>query len=365
MFQHVYKDKTVLVTGNTGFKGCWLSNWLLNLGAKVIGVSNGIPTKPSLFHILNSESRLEQHQIDITDFDQIKQLIDQVEPDVIFHLAAQALTLKAYRETLNTIKTNVLGSATILEALRDYQKPCSVVMVTSDKCYENVEWYWGYRETDTLGGKDPYSASKGSAEIIIHSYQESIFQDSEFIKIASARAGNVIGGGDWAPDRVVPDCYRAWSQERPVALRSPESVRPWQHVLEPVSGYLTLGMFLLNGKNVHNEAFNFGPYYMEKHTVQDLVEGISKFWHFTGEAKGYIQQKEGNYHEATYLKLNCDKALSLLNWQTTLSFEELTKMTGDWYTAYYQSEKDMKRYSDDQILQYQELAKDRNMSWAT
>ena len=266
---------------------------------------------------------------------------------------------------MDTISTNVLGSASILEAVRDYKKPVVVVMITSDKAYDNVEWPWGYRETDRLGGKDPYSASKGMAEIAIRSYVESYFKDTKHnVRVGITRAGNVIGGGDWAQNRVVPDCIRSWSQNEPVEIRNPSSTRPWQHVLEPLSGYLTLGASLYENGDHHGEAYNFGPNLDQNYSVSELIVEMSKYWEKINWND--VSHKKDKFHEAGLLKLNCDKALCDLNWIPTLNFSDTVRMTVSWYKDYYQNEKrkSMYEYTVGQVNEYIDLAKKKKIEWS-
>lgn len=245
MYQNWFENKKVLVTGNTGFKGTWLTLWLLKMQAIVIGISKDIPTNPSMFEDIGLIKKINHYFEDIANEDAVKKIIHKEKPDYVFHLATQAIVSESYKNPLDTIKTNVLGTAVLLDSLRLLDSPCTAVIITSDKCYDNVEWCWGYRENDRLGGKDIYSASKAAAENIFKAYYNSFLaKKSENIRIATARAGNVIGGGDWANDRLIPDCIRAWSAGEKVTIRSPESTRPWQHVLEPLSGYLKLAMML-------------------------------------------------------------------------------------------------------------------------
>ena len=286
-------------------------------------------------------------------------------PDFIFHLAAQSLVRRSYQSPLDTISTNALGSASILEAVRDYKKPVVVVMITSDKAYDNVEWPWGYRETDRLGGKDPYSASKGMAEIAIRSYVESYFKHTERnVRVGITRAGNVIGGGDWAQNRVVPDCIRSWSQNEPVEIRNPSSTRPWQHVLEPLSGYLTLGASLYENGDHHGEAYNFGPNLDQNYSVSELIVEMSKYWEKINWND--VSHKKDKFHEAGLLKLNCDKALCDLNWIPTLNFSDTVRMTVSWYKDYYQNEKrkSMYEYTVGQVNEYIDLAKKKKIEWS-
>jgi len=274
-----FRNKTVLVTGHTGFKGSWLSTWLHNLGANVVGVSNDIVSMPSNFSVSGVPTFIEDRRLDIRDLDAVKSLIEDIQPDFVFNLAAQALVRRSYENPLETMTTNAIGSANVLESLREINKKVSVVMITSDKAYDNVEWAWGYRETDRLGGKDPYSASKGMAELAIRSYVESFFKSSGCnIRIGIARAGNVIGGGDWALDRIVPDCMRAWANGDIVDIRSPLATRPWQHVLEPLSGYLCLARDLYLYDKHNGEAYNFGPPADQNYSVSELIDEMSKSW---------------------------------------------------------------------------------------
>jgi CDP-glucose 4,6-dehydratase len=360
----IFKNKTVLVTGHTGFKGSWLSIWLNSLGAKVVGLSIDIPTEPSIFSSSLLGGMIEDHRHDIRDIIGIKKLVNQVKPDFVFHLAAQALVRKSYEDPLETMSINALGSVTILEAIRQLDKKVIAIMITSDKAYDNVEWMWGYRETDRLGGKDPYSASKGMAELAIRSFVESFFNTPESnIRVGVTRAGNVIGGGDWAKDRIVPDCMRSWSKNEAVDIRSPNSTRPWQHVLEPLSGYLTLAHNLSKDYHHHGEAYNFGPTSNQNYPVSDLINEMSKYW---DKVKwNDISKNKNHLHEAGLLKLNCDKALFDLNWRPTLDFSETVKITTEWYKSYYQNpEKSMYEYTISQINNYVKLAENKKIPWA-
>ena len=277
----VFEGKNVLVTGNTGFKGSWLSLWLNLLGAKVIGISNNFSTKPQNFNICKLYDIIDHHELDIRDDQKLCKFIAQKQPDFIFHLAAQSLVKTSYEKPLETFQVNAQGSANILNAIRQLEKKVVCVMVTSDKVYENQEWVWGYKETDQLGGKDPYSASKAMAELAVKSLLNSFFGTSSNNKyIGIARVGNVIGGGDWAKNRIVPDCVRAWATGENPTIRSPKATRPWQHVLEPISGYLVLAENLYLYKNNHTEAFNFGPSSETVHSVLDLITEMKK----TGKA---------------------------------------------------------------------------------
>ena len=281
VFSNIYKEKKVLVTGHTGFKGTWLTAWLLNLGAQVIGISKDIPTQPSMFEILGLKDKIQHHLIDIRDFDLLNQVITSEKPDFVFHLAAQAIVSTSYSEPMETISSNVMGTTKVLETLRVSNHECTAIIITSDKAYDNVEQVWGYKENDPMGGKDIYSGSKGAAELIFKSYFHSFFKSDESnVRVAVARAGNVIGGGDWAKDRLVVDCMKSWSNKKIVEIRSPLATRPWQHVLEPLSGYLNLGQLLFNDSSLNGEGFNFGPLAEQNQNVKQVVKDLSQYWQF-------------------------------------------------------------------------------------
>jgi CDP-glucose 4,6-dehydratase len=364
MYRNIFKDKTILITGHTGFKGSWLSLWLTHLGAKVVGVSVDIPSIPSNFSASLIKDIVQDHRIDIRESNAIMALIKKTQPDFVFHLAAQALVRPSYDNPLETMMTNAIGSANILDALRVLDKKVVAIMITSDKAYDNVEWVWGYRETDRLGGKDPYSASKGMAELAIRSYIESFFNKPESnVRVGITRAGNVIGGGDWAIDRIVPDCIKAWSDNKTVDIRSPWATRPWQHVLEPLSGYIALAVDLDENSNNHGEAYNFGPSSDQNYPVSKLIDEMSKYW---DQVKwNDISKGSDHVHEAGLLKLNCDKVLFDLDWHSALQFEETVKMTVEWYKHYYQNqEKSMYDFTINQIDEYTKLANLRGIAWA-
>lgn len=364
MFGNCYKDKKVLVTGNTGFKGTWLTQWLEMLGAEVCGISIDIPTNPSMFETIGLNERIEHHQMDIYDLEGLKKVFGDFKPDFVFHLAAQPIVKQSYTDPIETFRTNTLGTAHILEALRTLENPCIATLITSDKCYENVEWIWGYREQDQLGGKDPYSASKGAAELIIHSFVHSFFNTEDSpVKITSVRAGNVIGGGDWAANRLVPDTVKSWAKEEPVEIRSPRATRPWQHVLEPLSGYLRCAQIALE-KNIHGESYNFGPNANQNKSVLELLTRLSDYWHFDSGEEQVIVKENSTFHEAGLLKLNCDKALAHLDWQPTMDFEQTMEFTASWYYNFYKnSDTNMLDFTKDQIDQYCKLASDAGASW--
>jgi CDP-glucose 4,6-dehydratase len=363
MFQNIYKGKKVLITGHTGFKGSWLTMWLLNLGADVVGLSINIPTDPSIFITHKLEKDITDYRVDVRDVTRIDKIINEERPDFIFHLAAQPIVSVSYLDPFDTISTNIMGLVSILDAVRKFSHKCAVVIITSDKCYDNVEWIWGYKETDQMGGKDIYSASKGCAELIYNSYYHSFFKNTKNIFIASARAGNVIGGGDWAKDRIVPDCMISWSKNQTVEIRSPNSTRPWQHVLEPLSGYLLLGQQLYSEELFHGESFNFGPASDQTRKVIELIDDLTKFWSFESTFSSYTITRNSLFHEASLLKLNCDKALFYLKWLPNLNYETLISFTSKWYYNYYTNPNEIKSYTINQIKEYERIAKQNNLIW--
>jgi CDP-glucose 4,6-dehydratase len=362
-FSNIYEGKTVLVTGHTGFKGSWLSEWLISLGARVEGYSNGIPTDPSLFRLLKLQDRISHTNADVQDLKTLQDVISKSKPDFIFHLAAQAIVSTSYKNPLDTFLTNTVGTMNILEAIRDIDHVCNVVLITSDKAYDNVEWEWGYKETDALGGKDIYSGSKGAAELVIKSYFYSFIEKNSKIKLGIARAGNVIGGGDWAKDRIVVDCIKSWSNKEKVTIRSPNATRPWQHVLEPLSGYLRLGEMLNLSSNFNGLAFNFGPKAEQNRTVLDLIKDLSLRWGFDSQEEALIVNLDSKFEESGLLKLNIDRALFHLKWEPNLTYEETVNYVSDWYSDFYLHNKDMHIATKNQIDAYESIAKERNRIW--
>ena len=321
----------MLVTGHTGFKGSWLCEWLLMLGAEVTGLALPPATVPALFEQLRLSGRVHHFGTDIRVPELVKKIVREAQPDFVFHLAAQPLVRLSYREPVETWQTNVMGTIHLLEALRSLEKPCAAVMVTTDKVYENREWNYGYREEDPLGGYDPYSSSKGATEIAISAWRRSFFSQNHPVKIASARAGNVIGGGDWAEDRIVPDAMRALAEGKAIPVRNPHATRPWQHVLEPLSGYLSLASQLssINHQPSLASAFNFGPALSSNQPVQTLIEEILKHWPGSWEDRSDATAP----HEAGKLNLATDKAFHLLGWQPRWNFEETVRRTVEWYRS--------------------------------
>lgn len=365
LFGDIYRGRRVLITGHTGFKGAWLTAWLLDLGAEVAGFSVDVPTSPAMFDVLCLGRRIRDYRGDVGHGGALEKVFHEFRPEIVFHLAAQSLVRESYRKPVETFTTNVLGTVNVMESIRHCDSVRAAVMITSDKCYRNQEWEWGYRETDILGGDDPYSASKACAETAIYSYMRAFLNDEDTPRIATARAGNVIGGGDWAKDRVVPDCVRSWASGRTVMLRHPQATRPWQHVLEPLSGYLWLGSRLwMKEDSVSHESFNFGPDAEVVCSVRDLVEMLARSWPgsqwSTGKGSGMEMP------EATLLKLCCDKALARLGWRAVLSLGETVAMTGDWYFAWFEDADSLRMYelTMRQIEQYGQYAAERSLPWA-
>ncbi len=365
LIESVFNNKKVLITGHTGFKGSWLASWLNYLGADVSGIALPPPSSPSLFDEAGITNEILDIRLDVRNHEGLIKIVDELQPDFVFHLAAQSLVRKSYTDPIETWQTNVLGTLNLLDSLRKINEQCIAIIVTSDKCYDNVEWVWGYRENDRLGGPDPYSASKGAAELAFNSYVKSFFQSPDNgVLIASARAGNVIGGGDWAKDRVVPDCIRAWSAGETVELRNPKATRPWQHVLEPLSGYLLLACHLSKNQDIHGESYNFGPMDKDIKSVQQLVEEMSRHWDKVNW-RDIPASSDGPY-ESNLLKLNCDKALMHLNWHAAMDFKETIRMTVEWYKEFYDADKksQMKNITVAQIVEYTNLAKAQGLLWA-
>ncbi len=360
-FNGVYAGRRVLVTGHTGFKGSWLALWLLKLGAEVAGYSDEVPTTPSNFELAGLAGRMHHYLGDIRDRARLAAVIDEFRPEFVFHLAAQALVRRSYADPVTTFETNTMGMVNVLECVRTRPWIEVAVLITSDKAYRNDEWCWGYRETDALGGHDPYSGSKSCADLVAQSYYHSYLRHVP-TRVAITRAGNVIGGGDWAADRIVPDCVRAWSEGQSVAVRSPEATRPWQHVLEPLSGYLWLGAQLYRKEvGLNGEAFNFGPDAHVKETVAELIGVMADRW--PGVAWHVPEGFEHAGHEAMLLKLSCDKALFLLNWRAVLEFRETVAFTLDWYRTWHGAASDMYAYTTGQIEAYCALAASREAAW--
>lgn len=354
--KETYTGKKVLITGHTGFKGSWLSQWLLKLNAEVYGYSINIPTEPSLFEQLNLKELIFHKEGDIRDFERLKNYIEVIKPDFIFHLAAQSIVGESYRNPIYTVETNVIGTANLLEVVRQLGLQTNIITISSDKCYENQEWLFGYRENDPMGGYDPYSASKGAMEIIVSSWRRSFFNPENYkshgVKLASVRAGNVIGGGDWADNRIIPDCFRHLFKNEPIELRNPTAMRPWQHVMEPLGGYLLLGGKLqsVNGEEIlkYCDDFNFGPLISSNQSVGTLVEQILDLWGTRKESK----TKKASFHEAALLNLSISKAYHILNWHPVWNFKTTVSKTFEWYKAYSEDPNRMIEVTNKQIEDY-------------
>jgi CDP-glucose 4,6-dehydratase len=350
-FKNSFKKKKILITGHTGFKGSWLTLWLSSLGAKVYGISLNIPTKPSNFETLKLHKKCTSSNLNINNLSALKKKILKIKPDYIFHLAAQALVKKSYDDPINTFQSNTVGTLNLLESLKFLKKKCTVILITSDKSYKNLELKRGYKETDILGGHDPYSASKAAAEIIIQSYIHSFFKKkNNNVSIGIARAGNVIGGGDWSHNRLIPDCVKSWSKNKKVQIRNPLSTRPWQHVLEALGAYLMFSISLRKNKKLHGEIFNFGPSKKNNNNVIQLVKKMSKCWK---KVSWQISKENKNFYESNLLKLNCEKANKLLKWKTFLNFNETATITSEWYRDFYKKKIDMTKLSLKQIQDYE------------
>jgi len=361
LFDDIYRGKTVLVTGHTGFKGSWLALWLHSLDAKVVGYALEPLTDPSMFNAIDLPTKITHIIGDVRDFGHLSAVMETHQPQIVFHLAAQPLVRLSYREPQLTYETNVMGTVNLLEAVRRTSSVRVVVNVTSDKCYENKEWDYSYRENDPLGGFDPYSSSKGCAELVSASYHRSFFNNPDSVHMASARAGNVVGGGDWASDRIVPDCIRSLQKSAQVVLRNPQAIRPWQHVLESLSGYLWLGNLLWVKGHAYSGPWNFGPEPGGNITVQEVVEKIIKHW---GEgAWGKDADTSQQLHEAKYLKLDCTRANNLLKWFSVYDIEQTLRVTTAWYRAYYCSHAKMWEHSLRDIEEYVEAASVKKLAW--
>jgi CDP-glucose 4,6-dehydratase len=347
-----WRAKRVFVTGHTGFKGGWLSLWLTHWGSRLTGYALDAPTEPSLFKQARVAEGMRSVRGDLRNLDALASAMREAQPEVVFHLAAQPLVRRSYADPVETYTTNVLGTVHVLEAVRRTPGVRAVVVVTSDKCYENQEWHWGYRESEPMGGFDPYSSSKGCAELVTSAYRRSFFNRDDYEKhkvaIASARAGNVIGGGDWAEDRLVVDAVRAFMKGQPPKIRNPDAVRPWQHVMEPLAGYLILAQRLIEGGRDFAEAWNFGPRDEDHETVGEVVSRLAGLW---AQGAHWEQDRRLHPHEAGLLKLDCSKARARLGWKARWHLDEALRRTVEWYRA-SQSGADLLATTLDQIETY-------------
>lgn len=354
LLKETYQNKKVLLTGHTGFKGSWMLAWLHLLECEVKGYALAPEHSEDLFNVIGGNALCESIIADVREKERLEEEILNFQPDFVFHLAAQPLVRRSYQNPLETYETNVMGTAYLLEAIKKLEKPCSVVLITTDKVYENKEWIYPYRENDRLGGYDPYSASKAAAEIVISSYRNSFFNVNDYTThrkgIAVGRAGNVIGGGDWSEDRLIPDIVKSLKDKKKIIVRNPNAVRPWQHVLEPIRGYLQLGARLATEPTKFSQAYNFGPYMADTLTVNEVVNKAIEIW---GEGEAEIQQNNKAPHEAGLLKLDINKAVNELHWYPTLTAEQAIQTTIDWYKVFIEgTSKDILDTVNNQITQY-------------
>lgn len=361
MFNNTYCNARALVTGHTGFKGSWLAFWLVQLGSKISGYSLLPPTEPNHFDLL--DLNIVSTIGDVRDAEKVKQLFNEQQPEIVFHLAAQPIVRLSYKDPVATFSTNLMGTINVLEAARECRSVRAIVIVTSDKCYDNKEWIWGYRENDSIGGYDPYSASKGCAELITSCWRNSFFNPADYGRthntlLASVRAGNVIGGGDWAQDRLIPDMMRAVSNSETVNIRNPRATRPWQHVLEPLSGYLLLGQKLLEGRKEFADAWNFGPSEDGNVTVVEIVDQVKAVW---PKIDYEIQKSPDQPNEAGLLRLDCSKARTKLQWSPVWDVKTAIAKTTQWYRAFHESA-DVRSFED--LHGYISDAKNKQIFWA-
>ncbi|UCB56945.1 MAG: CDP-glucose 4,6-dehydratase [Candidatus Omnitrophota bacterium] len=361
-----YKNKRVLISGHTGFKGAWLSLWLKELGANVTGYALEPPSKPNLFEAIGLEDKITHIIGDIRDQDKLTSVFHDFKPEFVFHLAAQPLVRFSYREPRLTYETNIIGTVNLLEAVRKTSSVRVTINITSDKCYENKEVAYGYKETDPVGGYDPYSSSKGCAELVTTTYRRSFFNPDKHnehkVALSSVRAGNVIGGGDWGQDRIIPDCIKSLSENKTILIRNPKTVRPWQYVLECLSGYLWLGVLMHNDGRLYSSAWNFGPDDKEILTVEDIVSSVIKHW---GNGD-YSVDKSIHPHEAGLLKLDCTKASTFLKWKPIYDVHTALEETVKWYKEYHNSNDSEQMYAAvlNYLTRYIEHAKKKKIEWS-
>ena len=345
-----FQNKKILITGHTGFKGSWLSTWLLKFGCKVVGVSKNIPTKPSNFLSLNLNKKIKNYFIDIKNFNEIKKIIIKEKPDIIFHFAAQAIVSESFDNPIDTVNTNTIGSLNLLHTASFLKKKCICIMITSDKCYFNLEKNSGYKENSLLGGKDMYSGSKAAAEIILNAYFHSFSKKNKNLLFCTARAGNVIGGGDWSKNRLIPDIMRAWGKSKKAKIKNSQSIRPWQHVLEPLYGYMKAAYYLNYKKELNGSSFNFGPSSTKSYKVLELIKNLEIL---REQKKQYVIQKKKSFKETKILKLNSFKAQKKLKWKTSLNIKEMTFYISDWYNNFFNKKINMYNFTINQIKQYE------------
>lgn len=356
-----FANKKVIVTGHTGFKGSWLTQWLLKMKASVYGISKEVPKSPSMFAENRLADRLtEDLRLNILDEKSLSENFDRINPDFVFHLAAQPIVSVSYEKPVETFMINTIGYASVLNAFRSVKGESVLVLASSDKCYKNREWVWGYRENDEFGGNDPYSASKGAAEIVFQSFYHSFFRGQDRKMVSSVRAGNVIGGGDWGKDRIIPDAMRAWQRNDELLVRRPDAVRPWQFVLEPLFGYLLTAMNLSRNKTLNGETFNFGPDVSASVTVGELLEEIRMS---LGYGSLRIDKPENIFYETSFLRINSDKAKSILNWFPVLDLKQTISLITDWYSA-YKTNSNLFELTDKQIGLFERAVVKRSEQWA-
>ena len=347
-----WKKRTVLVTGHTGFKGSWLSLWLQELGAELTGFSIDLPSIPCMFEVANVATGMQSINGDVRNLEQMQTCLEICQPEIVIHMAAQSLVRRSYSYPIETYSTNVMGTVNVLEAVRNVPSVKAVIVVTSDKCYENRDLDRGYREDDSMGGYDPYSSSKGCAEIVTAAYRSSYFSDTHSVGVATVRGGNVIGGGDWSRDRLIPDVVTAFAKRESVAIRNPEAIRPWQFVLDPLRGYLVLAEALWQGGDRFATSWNFGAVEDNAWPVSEIVERIAKRW---GEGASWTIDTASHPHEAQRLELDCTKAKSLLNWSPRIDVAVAVDWTVEWYKSYQGKKYNMRDLSTEYIYRYQEL----------
>lgn len=357
-FKKFFYKKRIIITGHTGFKGSWLTQWLKTYDPYIYGISKDIPTNPSHFKVSEIYKGIKDYRLDITNRSKVINFFIKIKPHYVFHLAAQSLVKKSYKDPIITWNTNVIGTLNILESLRQLNNNCTAIIITSDKCYLNKETNKGYKETDILGGEDPYSASKASAELLIKSYIKSYFyKKNSNIRIASVRAGNVIGGGDWSDDRLIPDCIKRCSKNRIVLIRNPLSTRPWQHVLEAIYGYILLAAKLSKNLSLHGEAFNFGPSKNNNHNVIFLVKTMKKFWNNIN----WKIENNNVFKESNLLMLNTEKVRKKIKWKSVLKFEENISMVVEWYKNFYLKINSPFKFTSNQIVKYKKIVAKREL----
>ena len=363
-FNNIFENKRVFLTGHTGFQGSWLTLWLNLLGAKVIGFSQEPPTKPSMFEILNLKKEIEHHIGDIRNQSSLQKLIKKSDPDFIIHFAAQALVRDSYENPLETMQTNIMGTVNILESIRNLDRTKISIIMTSDKSYENYLNTKPHKETDPMGGFDPYSASKGASELVVSSYRNSFFHKNDSLqKVSTIRAGNVLGGGDWGKNRIIPDSVIAISSNKKIIVRNKNSIRPWQFVLEPLSGILWLITKMNSTPKKFNQAWNFGPDQKNHVTVKQLAQKVNQYWKNSSTIK-YLNKKSNDPHESQYLKLNVSKSKNYLKWKSVYDINQTISETINWYKAYYENSSSMYDLTTNQIINYFHHAQKMKLNWS-